>query len=579
MKIKFRGILFILFIVVSCAYFKKIQKAELMVGKKRSQYESFGKKYMISSQGESTTKAAKFAFDNGGNIFDAAAAASFAISVERPHSTGLGGGGFMLIHHDKTKKTEAFDFREMAPRMARKNMFLDKNGKQVKDRSLTGSLSVGTPGLVAGVVEVHQKYGKLPLEKILQPAIEMAENGFKIYPALHEAIKDKASDLCKFEESKKIFLKKNCQALEAGFLLKQTDLAWTLKEIAKSGVDAFYKGEISKRIIDSQKKYNGLISKDDLLNYKVKVREPIEGNFKGYKIVSMPPPSSGGTHIIQILNILENYDLKSMGAQSAKAIHLTSSAMQMAFADRAEYMGDSDFTSVPVKTLISKRYAKKLAAKIHPSKALSSKDFPIPFEKILREPDHTTHFTIMDDKGNIVTSTQTINGWFGSSLVAGGTGIVLNNEMDDFASHVGGINLFGAVGGKNNLVSPRKRPLSSMSPTIVFNKKNEPLMALGTPSGTRILTCVMQTILNVLEYDMNLWDAVAATRYHHQWNPEEIRIGPPFFSPKVEEELISYGHKINHKSLGCKVQAVLKDGKILQGVSDPREEGMSYGAN
>ena len=241
-------------------------------------------------------------------------------------------------------------------------------------------------------------------------------------------------------------------------------------------------------------------------------------------------------------------------------------------------MGDSDYKKVPVKEMISKKYAARLREKISMERALNSKDFPIPFKEMAKESDHTTHFTIVDGQGNVVSSTQTINGWFGSTMVAAGTGVVMNNEMDDFASHVGGVNLFGAVGGKNNLVEPGKRPLSSMSPSIVFDKSGAPILALGTPSGTRILTCVMQTILNVLEHKMPLWDAVAATRYHHQWSPEEIRIGPPHFSPEVEEKLKAMGHKINHKSLGCSIQAIQRqsDGKLL-GVSDPRGEGMSYG--
>lgn len=533
---------------------------------------------MISTQGQATTKAAKFVFDRGGNIYDAAVAASFAISVERPHSTGIGGGGFMVLHHQKSGLDEAYDFREMAPRKSFQKMFLDKKGKQIKEKSLTGALAAGTPGLVAGVLEIHQKYGQLDLATVMQPAIELAEVGFTIYPALAVALKAKAKDLCRFEASRKIFLKEGCEPKEAGELLVQKDLSHTLKLIAKKKRAGFYEGEIAQKIVASQKKHQGLMTLKDLKYYLVKKRKPIVGNYKGFKIVSMPPPSSGGTHVIQILNILEGLDLKKMGAQSAQAIHHTASAMQIAFADRAEYMGDSDFADVPVETLISKEYAQKLRGKISKNSALSSKNFPVPFSELTPESDHTTHFTLMDGEGNIVTSTQTINGWFGSSLVAAGTGIVMNNEMDDFASHVGGVNLFGAIGGKNNLVMPRKRPLSSMSPTIVYDKKGAPFMALGTPSGTRILTCVMQTILNVLEHEMNLWDAVASTRYHHQWSPEEIRVGPPFFDPKVEQQLIEMGHKINHKSLGCKVQAIQRqaDGSLL-GVSDPREEGMSYG--
>ncbi len=564
-----------LFTQVSCSSRPPLRKVQLISGKNKNTYEAYGKKFMISTQGGGTTKAALYALEKGGNIFDAATAASFAISVERPHSTGLGGGGFMVINRPDDEPI-AVDFREMAPKKASKKMFMEK-GKQVKERSLTGALASGTPGLVAGVIDVHQKHGKLPLKVVMAPAIELAKKGFKIYPALGAALKEEAKRLCQYPDSKKIFLKNGCEPKQAGEVLKQPELAKTLEVIAETQGRDFYQGEIANKIVKSQQRHNGLITLNDLKNYQVKRRRPVVGTFRGKKIVSMPPPSSGGAHIVQILNILEGYDLKQMGAQSPEAIHLVSTAMQIAFADRAAYMGDSDFADVPLKEITSKAYADKLRKLIPRKKAVPSDKFPVPFGE-LKEPDHTTHFTIMDSEGNIATSTQTINGWFGSALVAEGTGIVMNNEMDDFASHVGGVNLFGAIGGKNNLVEPRKRPLSSMSPSIVFNEDGSPLMALGTPSGTRILTCVMQTILNVLEYEMPLWDAVAATRYHHQWRPEEIRVGAPGLSKETEQKLMAMGHKINHKSLGCKIQAIkVEKNGVLHGVSDPREEGMSYG--
>jgi gamma-glutamyltranspeptidase / glutathione hydrolase len=567
-----------LFLLACTPKYAGLKFTPVFEGRARTQYEAHGAKYMIASQGKATTMAAAQMFEQGGNIFDAATAASFVISVERPHSTGIGGGGFMLINHAETKKVEAYDFREMAPRMAHSKIFLDKKGKQVSDRSLTGALAVATPGLVAGVLEVHKKYGKLSLEKVLAPAIALAQNGLVVYPALVEAMKEEKDRLCQFPASREIFLKKNCAPYKVGEILIQKDLANTLRLIAKHGHDGFYKGHVAEQIVKYQQEQKGLITQADLDNYKVKIRKPIVGSYKGYKVVSMPPPSSGGTHIIQILNILEGYDLKSMGAQSAKAIHLTSSAMQISFADRAAYMGDSDFAEVPVDKILDKNYAKSLREKIAMNKALKSDDFPIPFHKLPYESDDTTHFTLMDDIGNIVTTTQTINGWFGSAMVTPKTGIVMNNEMDDFASHVGGVNLFGAIGGKNNLVEPRKRPLSSMSPTIVFDEKNEALMALGTPSGTRILTCVMQTVLNVIEHNLPLWEAVTATRYHHQWQPEEIRIESPFFTKEVEDELVAMGHKINKKDLGCKIQAIMRTPKgRLLGISDPREEGHALG--
>ena len=566
----------LLVFLISCSV-AELDKAQLIEGKTRSQYEARSNKYVISSQGEATTMAAKFAFDSGGNIYDAFVAASFAISVERPHSTGLGGGGFLLSYDAQKKKTYTYDFREVAPLKANKEMFLDKNQKQIRDKSRTGAFAVATPGLVAGLVEIHKKHGKLSLAKLMEPAVSLAQDGFKIYPALAVAIKASAPKLCRYRASKKIFLNENCIPKKEGEILKQKDLAKTLKAIARKGRDGFYKGYVADQIVKYQKETKGYIRHKDLNEYRVKQRDAVTGMFRGKKIVSMPPPSSGGVHIIEILNILSGYDLKSMGAGSAKAIHLTSSAMQIAFADRAKYMGDSDFAKVPVKELIDPAYAAKLREKINLNKANDSKKFPQSFRQLKYESDDTTHFTIMDSKGNVVTSTQTINGWFGSAMVTPKTGIVMNNEMDDFASHVGGVNLFGAIGGKNNLVEPLKRPLSSMSPTIVFDEDDNPILALGTPSGTRILTCVMQTILNVLEHDMELWDAVASTRYHHQWSPDEIRVGPPYFSSSVESELKNMGYKINKNSLGCKVQAISKNGSSLLGVSDPREEGMSYG--
>lgn len=568
--------LLLLFLVISCTS-TQLDKAQVIEGKSRSQYEAKSKRYVISSQGEATTMAAKFAFDNGGNIYDAFVAASFAISVERPHSTGLGGGGFLLSYDAINKDINTYDFRETAPYKSYSKMYLDKKKKQIKEKSLTGAFAVATPGLVAGLYEIHKKHGQISFAKLIEPAFELASSGFKIYPALAVAIKAEADKLCRFRASRKIFLNKDCAPKKAGELLKQTDLAKTLKAIAEKGRDGFYKGFVANQIVKYQKANKGLIRHKDLRNYKVKKRDAVEGSFRGKRIVSMPPPSSGGAHIIEILNILSNFDLKSMGAGSAKAIHLTSSAMQIAFADRAKYMGDADFANVPVKKLIDPKYAKALSKRIDFNKATKSKDFPLDFRDLKYESDDTTHFTIMDIEGNIVTSTQTINGWFGSAMVTPKTGIVMNNEMDDFASHVGGVNLFGAVGGKNNLVAPLKRPLSSMSPTIVFDENDKPILALGTPSGTRILTCVMQTVLNYIEHDMTLWDAVSSTRYHHQWSPDEIRVGPPYFNKSTQKELEMMGYKLNKKSLGCKVQAIAKRNNQLIGVSDPREEGMSFG--
>ncbi len=532
-----------------------------------------GNKYIIATQGPYSSKAAKQMFDLGGNAFDAAVAASFVISVERPQSTGIGGGGFLVGLKAGDNIPFSYDFREKAPFKAHKNMYLNKKGEEIKGKSINGIHAAGVPGLVAGILEVHNKFGTLPLETVMKPSIHLASNGFKVYPELEKALKYRKDVLGKYPASKKIFFKNDKEVLKTGDLLIQKDLAKTLTIISKIGRDGFYKGSVAQAIINESKRLKGPITKKDLIKYNVKKRAPVKGSFRGHEIYSMAPPSSGGVHVIQILNILENYNLEKIGHGNAKSIHLTASAMQRAFADRATFLGDADFVKVPVDGLTSKKYAKLLKNTIIENKAKTSSDIGAgkPFDY---ESNETTHFTIADSKGNVVSSTQTINGYFGSAVTVPGTGIILNNEMDDFATKVGAKNLYGAIGGNKNLVEPEKRPLSSMSPTIVM-KDGKWKMALGTPSGTRILTCVAQTILNYLEYKMDLKNAVAATRIHHQWAPDEIRIENPGFSSKVENNLKSMGYKINHKNLGCRIQALSNENNILVGVSDHRGEGLA----
>ena len=469
----------------------------------------------------------------------------------------------------------SFDFREMAPLKSSSTMYLDKNGEEIPFKSRVGMDAAGVPGFVDGVLTVHKKYGKLPLSVVLAPAIRLASKGFTVYPELAKALNYKKSDLKKFSSSKKIFFNKNGEVLKEGELLVQSDLAKTIERIAKQGKDGFYKGFVKNEIIKASQQYgSGYITAKDFDSYVTKNRKPVKGSFNGHPIFSMSPPSSGGIHVIQILNILENLKLEKPHGEFE--VHAMSSAMMQAFYDRAKYLGDSDFVHVPIKGLTSKTYARNLAEKIKKKIAFDrSNDLSDPFKY---ESDETTHFSIMDDKGRVVVSTQTINGYFGNSVVAGKTGVVMNNEMDDFATKVGASNLFGAIGGKNNLVAPKKRPLSSMSPTIVLNRDSKtPLLALGTPSGTRILTCVMQTILNYLEYGKDLYDSVALKRYHHQWRPNYIRVEGEGFSQGLESSLESMGHKLKKQNLGCRVQAIeFKDG-ILTGVSDPRGEGKSIG--
>ncbi len=541
---------------------------------KAAGHEAFGTKYMIATQGEAASRAGAKMFELGGNAIDAAAAISFAIAVERPQSTGIGGGGFMLIHLAEEKNIVSADFRERAPLKAYETMYQDKKGEVIPRLSVDGILAAAVPGMVAGVLEIHERYGKLERKEILTPAIELAENGFAIYDHLARAIKARKDLLAQSPAAKAIFLKADGEPLEEGDWLKQPNLAKTLKTIAKNGRAGFYSGWVAEALVKEEQRLGGLITQQDLDSYEVKFRQPIQGSYEDYEIYSMPPPSSGGVHVVQILNILEG-KLESTAPNSARNMHLTASAMQMAFADRARYLGDTDFVEVPLTGLTSKEYAKKLYAQIPADQARASKVIEAG-EPTAKESNETTHFTVMDIAGNVVTSTQTINGWLGSTVVVPGTGFLLNNEMDDFSAKPGVANMFGAIGGRENAIEPGKRPLSSMSPTIVM-KEGKPVMALGSPAGTRIITCVTLTMLNYLEYDKGLYEAVAAPRYHHQWLPDEIRVEEDGFEEATLAELESMGYKINRKDYGCKVQAIAREGKRLHGVSDPRGAGLSIG--
>ena len=544
-------------------------------GESHKEHFKSAKKFMIATQGRYSTAAGKKMMELGGNAMDAAAAVSFVISVERPQSTGLGGGGFLLYWKPGLAQPKTYDFREKAPLLGKEDMFLDKSGEVIPRKSLDGVFAGGVPGLVAGIVKAHGAYGKLPLATVIQPAIDLAEKGFPIYPGLAKAMSYREEVLASFPATKKIFFNKKGELLQKGDLLKQRDLAKTLRTIQKKGRDGFYKGWVAKAIVDEERRRGGLIRWNDLNRYNVVERPPVKGTYKGYEVYSMGPPSSGGIHVIQILNTVEPMNLGHYGIQDPKTIHYTASAMQQAFADRARYLGDADFVKVPISELTSKSYADKMRKQI-------PKDRPLRMEEVKAgafdgyESPETTHFTIMDSEGHVVSSTQTINGYFGSGLVIPGTGIVLNNEMDDFATKIGASNLFGAVGGRNNLVEAEKRPLSSMSPTIVI-KDGRPILGVGTPSGTRILTCVAQTILNYLEHKEPLMNAVSAVRFHQQWSPDELRVGEVGLKRETEVALRKMGYKINHKNLGCRIQAIANENGTLIGVSDPRGQGMADG--
>ncbi len=557
-----------------CGHPRVLHTVSMAAKEKESGHFSNGKKYMIATQGHYSTVAGELMYQLGGNAVDAATAVSFAISVERPQSTGIGGGGFMLLKSPQNKYPEAYDFREKAPLKAHQNMFIDSEGKVIKNKSLTGIHAVGIPGMVAGVLYVHAQYGNLPLKQVLAPAIELAQKGFPVYPELAKALKLRESALKKFTAGRKIFFK-NGKVLKEGEQLVQKDLAKTLQFIAQKGRKGFYQGPVAKAIIQESQFHQGLITQKDLDIYTAKKRPFVHGTYKGKDVFSMGPPSSGGIHIIQILNMVEKTNLKRYGPQHPQTVHLVASAMQQAFADRAKYLGDTDFVKVPVDRLISKKYADQMAKKIPANRAKNKNDVaPGHFPKF--ESNQTTHFSIMDDKGWAISSTQTLNGYFGSALAVRGTGIILNNEMDDFAAKVGASNLFGAIGGKNNLIAPGKRPLSSMSPTIIM-ETGRPIMTLGSPAGTRIFTCVAQTILNYFEHGLSLKDSVSSVRYHHQWSPDEIRIDAKGLPKATEKALYKMGHNLRHKNLGCRIQAITREKNQFVGVSDIRGRGMAKG--
>jgi len=561
----------LLLLLFSCSH--RVNIISPPKGKSRAQYEASTKGYMITTQGEATSKATEEIFLKGGNIIDAFVAASFAISVERPQSTGIGGGGFLLFYNQKDKRVYAFDFRERAPYLAHKKMFLTSFGEGQPLLSQEGALSIATPGLVWGLHEIHKKYGSLPWRETIAPAIKLAREGFPLYEHLQKAIQDRSHLLKSDPEASKIFLTADGKTPRLGTLIIQENLAKTLEVISIEGKKGFYSGKIADLMIKTVRSKRGILSHKDLRDYKMVERVPVSSSYKGLKIFSMPPPSSGGIHIIQILKMLEPYQLKKLGPQTAASVNLIANSMQRAFQDRALYLGDPDFNPIPVDDLLDEKRLLEISKTISSNaiRAESLKAVKLPYES-----SETTHFSLADKEGNLIASTQTINGWFGSGVIAQGTGIILNNEMDDFAQKVGALNLFGAVGGEKNLVQALKRPLSSMSPTIIL-KNDQPMMALGSPSGTRIISCVVQTILNSVEFEMPLYEAVTATRIHQQWQPDQLKIESPFLSANVEKELSSKGHNIVHGNLGCSIQAIKRVDDYWVGVSDPRSEGLALG--
>ena len=530
----------------------------------------------------------------GGNAVDAAVATGFALAVVHPQAGNLGGGGFMLVRM-ADGKTHFVDYREKAPAAATANMYLDAQGKVIEDASLVGYRAISVPGSVAGMVYAEKKYGKLTLEQVMAPAIKLARDGF---PLTWEDARDMEDDknLTRFPESRRIF-QRNGNYYRQGELLRQPELARTLERIARDP-DEFYHGAMARELAASIQKGGGLVTTADLASYEVKEREPIRGTYRGYEIISAPPPSSGGVALVEMLNILEGFDLAKAGDRSSPSVHLTAEAFRRAYFDKAEFMGDPDFAKIPVAQLIDKRYGAAWRESIDPAHASSSKDLKRPaiFSELeqyasrrqpggLREPEHTTHYSVVDAEGNAVAVTTTLNDSFGSRVTAEGLGFLLNDQMDDFAAKQGVPNLYGLIQGPANAVGPGKRPLSSMTPTIVL-KDGKLFLVLGSPGGARIITTVANILMGVVDYGMNIEEAVNAPRFHHQWLPDQISV-EQWFSPDTVKALEQMGHKVErgvtygdnwhaYWSDGECVAIDLKTGERL-GASDGRNNGKAVG--
>ena len=522
---------------------------------------------MVVSQRKVASEVGAKILREGGNAVDAAVATALALAVVLPRAGNLGGGGFMLIYSEELKKTVAIDYREMAPLQASRDMFLDSNGNYDRKKAQFSLLSAGVPGTVAGLHYALKKYGTLSWEVVIDPAITLAEDGFVVPHDLSSVLSNYRNRLTANAATARTYYKRNKVPYEAGEIIKLPDLAWSLKELKKQGPAAFYKGKIAEKIVAEMERNGGLITSEDLANYKVKERVPVKGIYKGYEIVSMPPSSSGGVHLIQMLNMLEPFSLKEMGFGSAQSIHLMSEVMKRAYADRSRYLGDTDFVSVPLIGLTNKEYAKALLKEISLTEVTSSEDIsngnPLPYES----PD-TTHFSVIDGKGNVVANTYTLNFSYGSGIVIPGTGILMNNEMDDFSSKKGVPNAYGLVGFEANEIKAQKRPLSSMTPTIVF-KNQKPYLVLGSPGGSRIITTVLQVVINVLEHDMNIKQAVISPRIHHQWLPDVLLMEEGFSSDTIDL-LKEKGHTIRPSRTMGSVQAIISKDNYLYGAADPR---------
>ena len=535
---------------------------------------------MVASTNEVASQVGVDVMKRGGNAVDAAIAVAFALAVTHPAAGNLGGGGFMMIRL-QNGKTTAIDYREMAPASATRNIYLDKNGNLIEGEggSLVGYRAAGVPGTVRGMELALKKYGsgKLSWSQLLEPARRLAD-GFPVTFELARSLRTSNDYLSQYPETKRIYLNGG-RFYNEGDVFRQPDLAATFARLQSFGPNEFYQGQTARLIIADVKRHNGLMTLADLHGYVAKEREPLRGNYRGYEIVSMPPPSSGGAVLIEMLNILEGYDLGKLDSASSERYHLMAEAMRRAFADRAEFMGDNDFVKVPVAGLIDKAYAAKLRRSINTERASTSVEIsagqPAGYES-----EETTHFTVVDAQGNAVANTYTLNNSYGSAAVAKGTGIILNDEMDDFAAKPGTPNMYGLIQGERNAVAPRKRPLSAMTPTFVLRQDGSLWFTVGSPGGPTIINTALCVITNVVDYGMNMQQALDFPRIHHQWLPDELVFEPYGLSGDTRKALVSLGHKLGTPRYLGDAEGIMIEEKtgVRLGATDPRRsDGLAVG--
>jgi len=538
-----------------------------------------GEEAMVVSPDRHATAIGLATLRAGGNAVDAAVAVTFALGVTYPLAGPIGGGGFAL-YRTPDGEAHALDFREVAPARLRAELFLDEEGRPIPGLSVDGGLAVGVPGTVAGLAEAHRRWGALPWEDLVRPAVELAAGGFEVSPFLALTLERQHQRLAADAEAREIFLRQG-RPLAAGARLVQTDLAATLDTVARQGAAGFYGGPVASALVAALERAGGVMEASDLERYRPVLRAPLYGSYRGRRVICFPPPSSGGVALLQILGMLERHDLRAAGFGSSLAIHLIAEAERRAFADRSRWLGDPDFAQVPVEALLDPDYLAERAAGIRPRRATPSRKIAPGEMPVTIEAGETLHLVTADAAGGAVSLTATLNGWFGSAMVAAGTGVLLNNEMDDFALAPGVPNLYGLLGGKANAVEPRKRPLSSMSPTIIERAEagGRPLLVLGSPGGSTIISTVAQVLINVVDHELPLQAAVDAPRFHHQWQPDRIFHEPRAFSDDVVRALRERGHDLRELTRfqgNANAIGLAPDGAWL-GAADPRRQGAAAG--